>query len=56
MSEVATERAPARLAMLDRYLPVWIGIAMVAGLVLGRGVPGLGSALDAVQLLSLIHI
>ncbi|MCT1619686.1 ACR3 family arsenite efflux transporter [Janibacter hoylei] len=50
MSEVATERAPARLAMLDRYLPVWIGIAMVAGLVLGRGVPGLGSALDAVQL------
>ena len=50
MSEETPERAPARLAMLDRYLPAWIGIAMVAGLVLGRGVPGLGSALDAVQL------
>ena len=50
ISEEAPERMPARLAMLDRYLPVWIGLAMIAGLVLGRVVPGLGAALDAVQL------
>jgi ACR3 family arsenite transporter len=40
---------PARLSTLDRFLPVWIGIAMAAGLVLGRWVPGLQSALDAIQ-------
>jgi arsenate reductase (thioredoxin) len=36
------------LAMPDRTLPVWIGAAMAAGLLLGRAVPGLGSALSAV--------
>lgn len=25
-----------KLSTLDRFLPVWIGIAMVAGLLLGR--------------------
>ena len=38
-----------RLSTLDRFLPVWIVIAMVAGLLLGRGVPGLQEALDAVK-------
>ncbi|MEU5907323.1 ACR3 family arsenite efflux transporter [Micromonospora sp. NPDC047467] len=37
-----------RLSRLDRLLPVWIGLAMLAGLLLGRLVPGLNSALDAV--------
>ncbi|MGI5487535.1 ACR3 family arsenite efflux transporter [Microtetraspora malaysiensis] len=37
------------LSMLDRLLPVWIAAAMVAGLVAGRAVPGLGTALEAVQ-------
>jgi arsenite transporter len=41
--------APGRLATLDRYLPVWIGLAMAAGLVLGRWVTGLDTALEAVQ-------
>jgi ACR3 family arsenite transporter len=39
----------ARLGTLDRFLPVWILTAMATGLLLGRLVPGLGDALDAVQ-------
>ena len=38
-----------RLSVLDRFLPVWIGVAMVLGLLLGRGVPGLDDALAAVE-------
>ena len=33
---------------LDRFLPVWIGFAMVAGLLLGRWVPGIADVLDAI--------
>jgi ACR3 family arsenite transporter/arsenate reductase len=39
----------ARLSTLDRLLPVWIGAAIVIGLLAGRWIPGLGPALDAVQ-------
>jgi ACR3 family arsenite transporter len=39
----------ARLSTMDRLLPVWIGAAMVAGLLLGRWVPGLNDVLDAVK-------
>ncbi|MBM6622038.1 ACR3 family arsenite efflux transporter [Micrococcaceae bacterium RIT802] len=35
--------------MLDRLLPAWIIAAMVLGLLLGRFVPGLDTALDAVR-------
>jgi arsenite transporter len=38
-----------RLSLLDRFLPVWIGLAMAAGLLLGRAVAGLDEALEAVQ-------
>ena len=47
----ATDTAVAgKLSTLDRFLPVWIGAAMVAGLLLGRVVPGLGDTLAAVEL------
>ncbi len=38
------------LSTLDRFLPLWIGLAMVAGLLLGRTVPGLDSVLSAVEI------
>jgi ACR3 family arsenite transporter len=37
------------LSRTDRLLPLWIGAAMAAGLVLGRAVSGLDDALDAVK-------
>jgi len=39
----------AKLSVLDRFLPVWILTAMAGGLLLGRLVPGVQSALDAVK-------
>jgi arsenite transporter len=41
-----------RLSTLDRFLPVWIGLAMVVGLLAGRWVPGLNEALDSVKVAS----
>src|SRR6478736_9499006 len=52
MSTPAATDHPAvvkKLSALDRMLPVWIGVAMVAGLLLGRLIPGLGDAVSAVQ-------
>jgi len=40
----------SRLSRLDRFLPAWILLAMVAGLALGRLVPDLNDALDAVSI------
>ena len=40
----------ARLSLLDRFLPLWIGAAMVAGLVLGRVFPDLNQWLNKVAI------
>ena len=50
MSSTASAPVIGQLGRLDRFLPVWIGLAMVAGLLLGRLVPGLDQALGAVEL------
>jgi ACR3 family arsenite transporter len=56
MVELGTRTAPSddpllgRMSALDRFLPVWIGAALVAGLLLGRAIPGLGMALSTVEI------
>ncbi len=57
MSATGTPTAPAeapagvvgKLSTLDRFLPVWILAAMAVGLGAGRVIPGLGSALNAIE-------
>jgi len=44
------EAVIGRLSTLDRFLPIWILLAMVLGLLLGRWVPGLQGFLDAVKI------
>jgi len=45
MTDTLTRAAPKRLSTLDKWLPLWIGLAMVAGLLLGRFVPALSGLL-----------
>jgi ACR3 family arsenite transporter len=42
--------AEPRLSRSDQLLPLWIGAAMVTGLLLGRVLPGLDNALNAVKI------
>ncbi|MGZ8707464.1 MAG: ACR3 family arsenite efflux transporter [Gaiellaceae bacterium] len=44
------DRVIARLSALDRFLPLWIGLAMVAGLGLGALVPRLNDGLEKLQI------
>ena len=50
MTDTEELHAAGRLSTLDRFLPVWIGLAMVAGLLLGRLFPGLDDTLDKVKI------
>ncbi|MCF8587786.1 ACR3 family arsenite efflux transporter [Gordonia liuliyuniae] len=50
MSAPTDDKVVARLSTLDRFLPVWIGVAMVAGLFLGRLIPGVDTAIEKVQI------
>ena len=43
MTDTLTRTAPKRLSTLDKWLPLWIGLAMVVGLLLGRFVPALSA-------------
>ncbi len=49
MAKLPAGSVLGRLSTLDRFLPLWIFAAMGLGLLLGRGFPGLGAALDRVQ-------
>jgi arsenite transporter len=50
MTAAGTEVVPSKLSTLDRFLPVWIGLAMGAGLVLGRLIPDLNTALERIKI------
>ncbi|XPP25977.1 MAG: ACR3 family arsenite efflux transporter [Leucobacter sp.] len=41
--------ATRRLAVMDRWLPAWIGLAMIAGLLLGRFIPGVADLLTRLE-------
>ena len=45
----AVTGAGARLSTLDRWLPAWIGLAMIAGLMLGRLVPSVSNLLARLE-------
>ena len=40
----------AKLSTLDRFLPLWIGLAMAAGLALGSLIPSLNDGLDRLRI------
>ena len=40
----------ARLSVLDRFLPLWIALAMAFGLVLGSLAPSLNDGLDRLRI------
>ncbi|MBJ7519037.1 MAG: ACR3 family arsenite efflux transporter [Solirubrobacteraceae bacterium] len=46
----AADAVVGRLSTLDRWLPLWIVLAMAAGLALGALVPGFDDALDALRI------
>ena len=48
--DVDQPRVMEEMSFLDRWLPVWILAAMAAGLLLGRFIPGLNRALEAVKI------
>ena len=50
MTDTVTRTSPKRLSTLDKWLPLWIGLAMVAGLLLGRFIPGISDLLSHMEI------
>ena len=50
LTPVDEGQVTARLSTLDRFLPLWIGLAMATGLLLGRAVPDLNDWLDNIEI------
>ncbi|WP_084129567.1 ACR3 family arsenite efflux transporter [Demequina sp. NBRC 110055] len=50
MTAAAPEVVPGRLSTLDRWLPLWIGLAMVGGVLLGQFVPAIGDLLESMEI------
>ena len=42
--------ATARLSTLDRWLPLWIGLAMVGGIALGTWIPAVSRVLESLEI------
>lgn len=49
VNDTMTRVAPKRMSTLDKWLAVWIGLAMIAGLMLGRFIPGLSELLTRLE-------
>lgn len=49
MTDRATVATRGRLSTLDRLLPLWIGLAMVGGVALGRFIPGVSDLLTSME-------
>ena len=51
MAEASVERsvAPKRLNTFERYLSLWVGLCMLAGVLLGKSVPGLTGQLRTME-------
>ncbi len=50
MTTTRTEAVASKLPTLDRFLPLWIGLAMAGGLVLGRLIPDLNNTLEHIKI------
>jgi ACR3 family arsenite transporter len=46
----SSDNPGAELSRIDRFLPLWIFVAMALGVLLGRVFPDLGEVLDRVKL------
>ncbi len=49
-AQLSAQPIAGQLPSRDKWLPVWIGAAMAFGLLLGRVIPGVNDALDAVKI------
>ena len=50
ISQPRGDRIAGQLSLLDRFLPLWIFVAMAFGIGLGKVMPGLAPALDSIKL------